>query len=241
MNFWGFRLYLFALLGALRVDAASLPGQLSPTEVDRVVEVVAVGATTRLLRSAEPYVLFPGLKVGLEIAIVPSRDLNDMGDRLGSLPTAMPVPRVFFSKGLFLNLELMFNFFPFSLVNSISTFGGALKWTFFQETKSWLNGAAYIAFTNISAFEKTFTGGTVELGALLSKDYVRLKPYLGFGLIFARGSVTSSLARTTDNTGAYSTLHAFVGAEIEMPVNLGFQLDMFNLAPAGTLFVGKKF
>lgn len=232
---------LCALVLAPSLRAANLPGALAPAEIDRVVELVGTGATTRIIRSGEPYELWPGLKVGMEIAVVPSHDVNLMGDQLGSLPAAIPVPRLFLVKGLAFNLELAINFFPFSLVNSISTFGGSLKWSFLDEAATFMHGAAFFSFTNISAFDRTYSGSNIEIGGVISKDYVRLKPYLGAGILFAKGSVNPGLARTSDNTGSHSTLHGFLGAEIELPVDVGFQLDLMNLSPSGSIFFGKKF
>lgn len=235
------RLLLLLVVGASRLFAASLPTGLSSTEIDHLVEVIGAGSTVRLLRSAEPYELFPGLKLGMEVAIVPTRDLNNMGNQDGSLPVAIPVPRFYFAKGLFFNLELILNLFPVSIASSLSTFGGSLKWAFFDESANWLHGAIFLTFTNISGFDRAFTGNNIEMGGVISKDYVRLKPYLGGGLLFARGNISPAYAKTAETGGAHSTLHLFVGGEVELPLSLGFQLDLFNLSPAGTLFFGKKF
>jgi len=234
-------LLFLALAFNTQAHAASLPTGLGPIEIDRLVEVIGTGATARLLRSAEPYELFPGIKLGLEIAIVPTRDLNNMGNQDGSLPAALPVPRFYFCKGLFFNLELILNLFPVSIANSLSTFGGSLKWAFFDENKNWLHGAMFVTFTTITGFDSAFSGNNIEMGAVLSKDYVRIKPYLGGGLLFARGNVAPSYARTADTSGGHSTLHLFIGGEVELPLNVGFQLDLMNLSPSGTLFFGKKF
>ncbi len=234
-------IFLLILAWCESIRAASLPTGLGPTEIDHVVEVIGTGSTVRLLRSAEPLELFPGIKLGLEIAIVPTRDLNNMGNQDGSLPVAIPVPRFYFAKGLFFNLELILNLFPVNIANSLSTFGGSLKWTFFNENQNWLHGAAFLSFTNISGFERTYSGNNIEMGGVVSKDFVKLKPYMGGGLLFARGNVSSAVARTADTSGAHSTLHLFVGAEVELPLSLGFQLDLMNLSPSGIIFFGVKF
>lgn len=235
------RLLLVLFLISRTLTAASLSGGLSPAEIDQAVEAIGARGTTRLLRSAEAYESWPGFKIGLEIALVPSGDLNLAGDGTGSLPPVNPLPRIFLSKGLFYGVELSLNFFPLTINGTISTLGGTLKWSFYEEKKHFLHGAFFISYTGVSAFDDTFNGTNWEIGGVFSKDFVRLKPFVGAGILFCRGEVAPAIARTAERGGSHSTLHAFIGAEIETPVNFGVQFDLMNLSPSGTVFIGKKF
>ena len=58
----------------------------------------------------------------------------------------------------------------------------------------------------------------------------------------ANGTIATHLAADpTVTSGSENTLHIFAGAEIELPVNLTFQVDLFNLAVSASVFFGKKF
>jgi len=235
------RLFVFFLVFHFRAMGASLPGELSAVDVDRVIEILGFGGATRLLRSAEPYEAFPGLKIGVELGFIPSKDINALGNQLGSIPTIMFPPRLYVAKGLFLDLEFIFSFFPSGIISTISSYGGILKWTFLHEAEHSISAAGYGGYTKISAFDSTYEGSDWEFGVVASKDYVRTRPFAGLGLLFASGSVPPSFAKTPKFSGSQSTIHIFLGLEVELPVNVTLQFDLMNLSPSGSLFLGKKF
>jgi len=222
--------------------AASLPGNLTPPEIDEIIQVVGLGSATKMMRSAEAYrEFFPGLKLGLEINVFTSKNIGSFGDQTGSVPGFVPMPRLYIAKSLFFDLEFIFSVFPSSFMHTTSSYGGILKWTFYNEKENYLSAAAYVGYTKVSAFSGDFEGSDIELGAVASKDYVRLRPYIGAGLLFASGTVRRELSQAADNGGSQSTIHAFIGAEFNFPINVTVQLDFMNLAPQGSLFFGKKF
>ncbi len=226
------------------LSASTLPKQLNASDIGRVTEIVGIPAVARLMRSAESYESWPGLKLGFEVLAVGERGLNNLGDNTGTMPSVNPVPRLYLSKGLFYDTEITLSFFPTSEVNPVSTLGVILKYTFYQEqADSWLSIAGFFGVTDVEAFRSAYHGTDVEIGVILSKDYVRLKPYLGLGILAARGEVDPSLlaAGFTDNDTWLSTLHAFIGTEIELPLTFGAQIDLFNLSVGASFFVGKKF
>lgn len=234
---------LLALALAFQISHGSnFPDGLSQIEVGHIVKAIGIGAATRMLRSADPYDLFPGIKFGLECALVPSIDVNGLGQANGTLPGLNLLPRFFMSKGLFLDLELIFSFIPTNIINTISTYGVGLKWTFSREQEKYASLAMFLNYTGISAFSGSYTGGDVELGIMAGKDYVRLKPYIGLGLLFAYGSVSPGLMRAGQQyNNTEGTIHIFMGSEIELPINIAFQIDLMNLTPMGSIFLGKKF
>ena len=224
------------------LSASPFPSSLSATDIDRVVEIIGGQSVSRLMRSAEPYPTWPGVKIGLEVPLVLIRDMDSVGNGQGTLPGLNPLPRLYIAKGLFPNVELILNYFPPSVFNSLATFGGIVKWTVWDEKDTWLETAFFLGITSVTAYADSYNGLDEEIGIEVSKDYVRMKPYLGLGLLFAEGSVNGSLAGSPNVTsGFYSTIHSFLGAELEMPVHVTLQLDLFNLAPGGSIMVGKHF
>src|SRR6476659_1532962 len=98
-----------AALLALAAPAygASLPGALSPTDVESAVRVLGFGSTSRLMRSAEPLSSWPGIKIGFETPLADPGPLRRMGNGGGSVPGLHIVPRLYVAKGLFSSLELV--------------------------------------------------------------------------------------------------------------------------------------
>ncbi len=237
------RLSLFLLLfGGLPLLASSLPGAMSEADIAQLVQAISQPSATKLLRSAEPYQdFFPGIKVGLEVSILMPQDTNTLGDGTGAIPGFIPAPRIYLAKSLFYNLEFIFSFMPTSLSNIVSTTGGILKWSFYNEKESFISGAAFAGYTGISALNGAYKGRDLEVGAYISKDYVRIRPYLGLAMLFANGTIPAVLAKTSVTTVSQNSLHAFLGMEIQLPIELTFQLDLVNLTPRGSLLLAKTF
>jgi len=234
-------LALLLAFAAVRVLAANLPGGLVPAEIDAVTQSIGFSATSRLLRSAETYPSWPGAKLGMELAVAPSRGIGGLGNGTGSIPSAHLVPRFFIAKGLFTDIELVLSFFPMLGPTGFKSMGGFLKWSYHRESTTWLASAAYFGYTSITAYNGDYEGSNAEFGTVFSKDLVRLKPFAGGGILFAQGTVARTLAATSARSSLQATLHLFLGAELEFPVNVTFQFDLMNLVPMATLSVAKKF
>lgn len=232
-------LLILLMLNTAPLGAATIPGQLNQTEIKRMLETLGLPSVTRFLRSAEPYPFWPGIKFGFEVLMLPGKELNNLGDQQGTIPSVNFVPRVHIVKGLFYGFEIAVNFFPLNSTNSLSTVGAALKWTAVNEDTAPYSAAPYFGVTRFTGFGG-IEGTDFELGGIFSKDLVRFKPYIGGGVVFTSGKIINGLASGVDE-GNISSIHFFAGTEIELPVNLTFQMDLMNLAFSATVFVGKKF
>lgn len=220
--------------------AEILPGGLSSGDIANMTRFIAMGGAVRTLRSAESYPTWPGVKAGAEITLFPGGAISSLGDQTGSVGGFIPMPRVYLCKGFYEKAELILSFFPFGL-NSIQGGGAIVKWTFFNEKEKWMSLAGIIGLTAISAFQTEFEGTNMEVGVLISKDYVRSKPFVGASLMVARGRVSAAATSGPNESGQLLGTHLYIGAEFELPVNLTAQLDLINTDPVLSLFVGKKF
>ncbi|MCB0406293.1 MAG: hypothetical protein KDD51_16045 [Bdellovibrionales bacterium] len=228
-----------SLFFATTLLAASLPTGMTQAEVDKTVEVLGTGGATRLLRSAEPYPFYPGIKVGFEALFFSSSSLIGMGNGDGSMPPVLFVPRLYLAKGLVADVDLILSFLPGGVVPSLSTVGAALKWTFLSERENIPGSiAAYFAYTSLRGLDR-YLGTDLEFGLLASRDLVRVRPFLGLGVLFASGTVQNTVSGQLE--GRHSTFHLFGGIEWELPANITLQLDLMNLNFQGSVFVGKKF
>lgn len=218
---------------------ARLPTGLSSSDIDRLVEYLGAPATTRLMRSAETYAVFPGVRFAIEVMMLPTGDLNELGDRNGTFAPMNPTPRFSFSKGLLYGFEFQLNYFPTHVMNVLSGMGGSIKWNFIDEKEAEFSASAFGAYTSLTGFEQTYQGASRELGVVLSKDFVRVRPYLGGGLILSSAEVSSNYAAVTqEREGSFYTVHSFLGCEFELPAAIAVQMDLMNLSPSLTLLVG---
>lgn len=232
------------LLLAVPTYASNLSTGMNSAEVDQVVERLGQGAASKLLRSAESYRdFFPGIKISVEINTLYAKDLDGFGDSNGTVGGFIPVPRLNFAKSLILDLEWIFNYFPGATSSSISGWGSIIKWNFYKDKSMYLDGAVYIGFTKVDGANGDYAGSDYEGGFYVSRDYVKYRPYLGLGILMAKGAVSSGLVKPGANfESTQSTLHAFLGSELVLPlITLAGQLDMFNLSPRISVSIGKKF
>lgn len=234
------------LIGALcllpsLLFAEGLPGHLTTDDINNVVRIMGTGSAMRILRSAEPSPIFIGFRIGLELTLFGKGDLNDLGDKAGTLPNFQPTPRLYLAKGLPLNLEFLFTYFPGSVINTVNTVGGMMKWTFYDEKTEMLSGCAYFGMTGVKAFSSQYSGTDYELGALVSKDYTRLRPYLGGGFLLSQGTILKGLTIAPENTGSHIAIHLFGGFEYDLPITLSAQLDFMNFSPSISVMVAQKF
>lgn len=239
-------IFLISILFVSTASASRLPGRLSPAEVEKAIRVIGFGSASRVMRSAEAYDSWPGMKFGFELPFVSSNGLAEDGDAKGTVPGVVFSPRLYLAKGLFNGFEVVLNFFKEDMVATPGTFGALFKYTYKDETTEWASMAAYMAITSISAYHGSvlgaggYNGKDFEVGTYLSKDYVRLKPYAGLGVLFAEGEITSNLVTET-NSDWEATIHLFGGIEFNWPVNLTVQLDFMNLTMMGSLMFGYVF
>ena len=226
--------YSSGLLGA------RLPQNISVADLRVLVKTLAFGNTTKVMRSAEAYPVYPGLRVSVETSLVRSGELSEMGNGTASLPVVIPSPRLTLTKGLGMGLEAAMNISTQQLINTISTFGLLGKWTLIDEQDSFATSAIFTSYTSLNGFSDNFRGSNFEAGFVASQDYVRIKPYVGMGLLLASGTVPRSICVESQQSTIFSP-HLFLGAEIELPMNITFQMDFTDWIPTGSLALGYKF
>jgi len=231
----GFFLQSFSVLGV------QLPTGLGIRDIEEIRDTFGGANLMQSMRSAESYETWTGIRLGLQMLFVPTDSLRRLGNKDGSMPGITPIPRISLTKGLPLNMEVNLNFFPFESINAVNTYGGQLKWNFLHEVDSYFAGAMYVGYSWFSAFEKSYSGQGVEFGVVASKDYVRLKPYAGLGMVVSKGEVEISLASGSTSTIWALGSHAYVGVEIETPLVLAAQISLRNLYLHGAIMVGGRF
>ncbi|NBX93429.1 MAG: hypothetical protein EBQ85_09400 [Proteobacteria bacterium] len=225
-------------------------GQLKPVEVENIIQKVGFGSVSRVLRSAETYPLWAGIKVGLELPITPSGGIGEYGDGKGTIGGVLLGPRLYLCKGLSDGFEITFNFFQAQMLNTPGTFGVIVKYNFAKEDKSYATLSTFFGYTNVNAFTSSasdevkpviaYKGRDLELGIYGSKEYVKFKPYAGLAVLFAQGEIRPELT-VAESSASQGTIHLFLGSEFEWPMNFTAQLDFMNLAMMGSLGFAFKF
>lgn len=239
-----------SLLAPKPLWASKLAGGLKPAEVENIIQKVGFGSASRLMRSAETYPLWAGIKVGLELPVTPAAGMSDYGDGNGTIGSILVGPRIYLCKGLADGFEITFNFFQPQMLNTPASFGTILKYNFATEDKNWASVSTFFGYTSVSAFSSSkgselkptiaYNGTDIELGVYASRNYIKMKPYAGLGVLLAQGQILPELT-VSESSAWQGTIHLFMGSEFEWPMNFTAQLDFMNLAVMGSLAFTFKF
>jgi len=220
-------------------QAARLPNGLDVEAVRRLALVVGAPMSVRTLRSAETLDVWPGIKAGVEMPLAMTNAANEVGNANGIPEAVSLLPRLFVAKGLPGQFEFSLSFAPNVSPTGNASYGATFKWQFVDEKERPFAAAAYGGFTRVDVFRGDWKSTNLEAGLLISKDYVRLRPFLGAGILSVFGEVEANLA-VGANTATAILLHTFVGAEIEYPANFTLQLDFYNTRPGFSVFTGLR-
>jgi hypothetical protein len=231
---------VLVLFLAVPATAVRLPRRVTLDEFQTLISTLAFGHATKVMRSAETYPSLPGLKIALETPLVYSGKLQELGDGSASLPIVIPAPRLTITKGLGYDLEASFNISTQELLETMASLGFLAKWTFLDEKDSFFSSSIFASYTRLNGFNNTFSGSDFEVGVLASQDWVRIKPYVGLGLLLASAKVAPSISPSNQTGSAFSP-HLFLGVEIELVMNMTFQMDFTSLVPNGSLALGYRF
>lgn len=234
------KIIFFCILTTHITFAIQLPKGIEEEDFTPLIRTLSLSHTTKVLRSAEAYPLYPGLKLSLETTFVNSAKLSEMGNDTSSLPIVIPSTRLNITKGLGSGVEAQFNLSTQALLKTISSIGFLAKWMLIDQKESFASGSVFASFTKLNGFNDDFNSTNFELGFYMSQDYVRIKPYLGMGLILANATVSRSVSPQIQNGSVFSP-HLFLGTEIELPMNVAVQLDFTELTPTGSISLGYHF
>ncbi len=239
INLFKLLFFIIALISQ-PIFAIKLPVGLTKTELKTLIETLAFGNVTRVMRSAEAYPIFPGVKISFETTLVHSGNLNDLGNGSASFPIVIPSPRLNITKGLGMGLETAINLSSQEVLQTMATLGFLGKWTYLEERDSFATSAVFINYTRLNGFNDSFSGDEFEIGVMASKDFVRLKPYIGLGLLFATATVSKTVS-PLEQSGSSLAPHLLIGTEIELPMNIAFQIDFTQQVPSGSFSLGYRF
>lgn len=223
-------LFIFASLTAATSYASlGIPRELSSD--NRKVALDILGSSTMTKAVADPYALggYSGFEVSLGLEQIDTSDLFRLGNGSASPQSAARYWLVTLGKGLFYNVDFFVNFAPLRQEEDFSSFGGAVRWGFYQMTALPVYFSAQVG-ANSSSFQNLINTSTQTADLLMGYDLVDLSLYGGIGVVRASaifiggaGGVTSDRETHTEST---TNNHYFAGLSYRIgKVFAAFQYD----------------
>ncbi len=218
--------------------ATTLPVNLSKPDRTRALQILGFGSAAKILDNPYPLGGYSGLEVGLSSEFIPMEDLAALGN--GSTDSGeFSFYTLTFAKGLYNNVDVHVYFTPLIQSEELESFGGQIRWGFFESVSFPLSLTAVISAgaANFSNLVNISTLGA-DLVATVAMEDVAL--YVGAGRTRALGTFIGGPDGITDTGETISEDiledHTLFGISVEISkMFLALQIDRY----ADTVYSGK--
>jgi hypothetical protein len=223
-----FSIFIFSLVGSVSFARLELPRNLNKNERQKVVEILGFSTVTKILGNPYPMGGYSGLEMGYVMEVISTAELASLGGKTSTQGEAS-FSSISLGKGLYNNIDVLLQFSPFAQEESITEFGGQLRWGFYQADFLPLHLTLAGSANNVNYQNKVnmFTQGVDLVAGFTVED---LTLYMGIGTVRAIGSFIGGTNGVTD-TGQtmsedMSQVHYLAGVNLRFSkVFLAMQLD----------------
>jgi hypothetical protein len=210
--------------------AMSLPKNLNASDRETTIGVLGFGSATKLLSSPYPLGGYDGVEVGLNSEYIPLSDVASLGSKSVS-GSDINYFNLVLGKGLFYNIDILMQFIPMPQDESISGFGGQLRWGFYEA--KFMPAALSLVFHGSSMnFNNVLGSETTGMDLVGSVNMRDVSLFFGAGQARSVGSFIGGTDGIT-NTGNTETTdvsspHTIFGISIKMSnVFLALEVDRY--------------
>lgn len=207
-----------------------LPVNMSSADREVALGVLGFGSAAKLLSS--PYALggYDGVEVGVSSEYIHLADVASLGSKSNSR-SDVSYMNVTLGKGLFYNVDVFLQFVPMPQGESISGYGGQMRWGFYEAKfmPAALSFVAHGSAMNFNNLVGTHTTGVDLVGSVNMRD---VSLFFGVGqgrsvgtFVGGAGGLTDSgLSETTD----VISQHTLFGISVKMSnVFLALEVDRY--------------
>ncbi|MBK9294347.1 MAG: hypothetical protein IPM57_07860 [Oligoflexia bacterium] len=206
----------------------SIPSSLSAGEQELVLQTLGFGTSFRPVNNPYPLGGYSGFEMGLSANNIPTQDIGLYGGG-SSVEKNVTYPLISIGKGIFDNIDILFNFIPYGESTGIGIYAGALRWSFFQATfvpasfGLLLHGSS----TNVN---NVFNSQTVGADIITGVNIEPFSFYLGAGSIHGQGQFNSTLTTTGfSENQVVRAFHTLIGLNVEIASFFtAFEIDVYN-------------
>lgn len=221
--------------------AVTIPKQLTKEDRISVVKLLGLTTSTKLLTNPFPLGGYSGFEVGLSLELVDIRDLSQLGAGSTEGDQELRYPRITIGKGLYNNLDLFLHFAPMTAGSEMTSFGGAVRYSFYEARFLPVNVSLVMSADHVNInndFENTSLGADLVAGIYVSQFSL----YFGAGQLRASGTFIGGTnsdgtvdvgdpqlgGSTNTVTHTVSQTHSYLGATVHFDdVFAAAQIDRY--------------
>lgn len=221
----------------------NLTSQLNRSERQNMLEILGYGTATKILDDPYPLGGYSGVSIGLAHDIIKTSEAKKKGGA-DSQQSETSFLQLTLGKGLYNNVDLFVEFAPGHQEEQISSFGGALRWGFYEAEYLPITLSAQLA-SNSTSFQNQIDLSTQTLDLIASFSIQDVSLYLGGGTVRAAGTFMGGATGITDTQNVenetVSNSRFFTGLALKFsPVFVAFEVDRVTQANYGVK-IGVRF
>lgn len=220
-------------------QALEIPTGLQRTELEKVIRILGLPSSTKLVSNPYPLGGYEGLELALSFEMLRTTDLGHLGNKTAT-QREFQFPRLSIGKGLFNDFDLFFHFVPYSKESQVSEFGGLIRWSFYQGDYLPITWSLLVHGNSLNVDDK-FINETYGLEVLVGLSAEDFSIYFGGGQLDSKGKFIRAVLDETDAsyglTATDSTrqesvtqVHSFVGINFSVTENIfiALQVDRYD-------------
>jgi hypothetical protein len=215
---------------SLAFASSVIPNNLSAADREAVLGILGFGSASKLLSSPYPMGGYSGVELSVSSEYIPMADVASLGAKSNSRGD-LNYLNLTVGKGLYYNVDILVQFIPMPQDESLSGFGGQLRWGFYEANfmPATLSLVVHGASTNFYNVLSTETSGVDLIGSVNMRD---VSLFFGAGQARSLGTFTGGTGGITDsgqteNTDESST-HTIFGISIKMSkLFLALEVDRY--------------
>ncbi len=192
-----------------------IPSGLTKEERHKIVKQLGIPSSTKFLSNPYPLGGYSGTEVGISYIILDTSDISTLGDQATNNDSSLDLIELSVGKGLYNNVDIFFNFAPLNQHDKVSSYGGILKWGFYQAKFLPINFSALLT-GSVFHVSDSFVHQTVGLEVMSGVNVDNLSIYFGVGQLQGEGQfmggangVITGAGETAKESEVMS--HIFVG------------------------------
>ncbi len=220
-----------------------LPTNLKNSDLNEITQTLGYGTSTKFLDNPYPLGGHSGFEFSLSSQFIDTTSVSRLGSGNGN-ETSFQNNILSFGKGLYHNVDVFFNFVPFSSSSDVSEYGGLVKWAFY-EAQSLPVTTSILAHFNSIDIDDQFTNLTSGWDLMAGWNLKNYALYFGGGMLYGGSRFMNGILDLSDPGNApanpsnspskgYLTEngnrdHEFFGMEVELkPFFVAAQVDSYE-------------
>ena len=125
--------FVLALLGSSSSALAKIqiPKNLTQADRSKIVEIIGLGSTPKLLSDPYPLGGYKGLELGIGSEVLTTSEIGRLGSK-ASTAAEISYSILRIGKGLYNDIDIFLQFMPQTQSDELANFGGHLRWGIYQ-------------------------------------------------------------------------------------------------------------